>query len=196
MKFGKMKKIVRNTSHSDTLFTSQNVPINNDEIEGQQLQNQNSSAPMTAQENQAFQNIQQKVLDAKTSDTMVASSHTGSTATVAPQNGSTTPYGKDITHTEAQTTTLHQSPHVDIAATDDAVLELPPGKNAISVLNEMYLTKIKYIEKKIGDVHTPEFECSVVVEGQTFIGLGKQKKVAKKNVAETVLLDLMQVCEK
>jgi len=71
-------------------------------------------------------------------------------------------------------------------------LEIPIGKNAISILHEMLGNKIRFIDKNLGSIHAPEFECSVALEGQTYRGLGKQKKVAKKKAAEAVLLGLMQ----
>lgn len=71
-------------------------------------------------------------------------------------------------------------------------LDIPIGKNAISILHEMLGNKIRFIDKNLGSVHAPEFECSVTLDTQTYRGLGKQKKVAKKKAAEAVLLGLMQ----
>lgn len=107
------------------------------------------------------------------------------------------PPGNATSPTETHSRTFPETPHVDntVDTTDSAQqieLEIPTGKNVISILHEMLGNRIRFIDKNLGLVHAPEFECSVTLDGQTYRGIGKQKKVAKKKAGEAMLLGLMQ----
>ncbi|CAL4121243.1 unnamed protein product [Meganyctiphanes norvegica] len=159
-------------------FYGSRYPMNNGGLGAQQLQYENSPRPMASpQQNRS--SIWAR-LGNKAGDTMATAQQAGGT-----------PAG-------AQTTTLLKRPHADNAATNTTTpvkqmkYEIPPGKNAVSILHEQFRGRIKFVEKSIGNIHVPEFECSVEVDGQSFKGLGKQKKAAKNKAAETALLALMQ----
>ncbi|CAL4139616.1 unnamed protein product, partial [Meganyctiphanes norvegica] len=132
--------------------------------------------------------------------TPVTASQTGKTSTIKLLKGNTTttPLGRRIAPIEAQATTSTKRPLTN-NSTDNIVsakqikLEIPPHKNAISMLHEIYMGKqIKFCDKDMSKGLKHEFECSVVVEGQQYKGVGKIKKIAKKNAAEAAILALME----
>jgi double stranded RNA-specific editase B len=73
------------------------------------------------------------------------------------------------------------------AATPRAVTVQPIGKNPVMILNEIRPgTKYEFISET-GESHSKSFTMSVCVDGQTFQGSGRNKKLAKTRAAQAAL---------
>lgn len=65
-------------------------------------------------------------------------------------------------------------------------------RNAVAILNELR-TGLKYTTlAQTGPCHNPQFQISVVVDGQEYIGVGSSKKAAKHHAAEQALKSFIQ----
>ena len=63
----------------------------------------------------------------------------------------------------------------------------PAGKNPVMILNEIRPgTKYEFISET-GESHSKNFTMSVTVDGQTFQGSGRNKKLAKTRAAQAAL---------
>nr|XP_039274262.1 double-stranded RNA-specific editase 1-like [Styela clava] len=63
-------------------------------------------------------------------------------------------------------------------------------KNALMIINETF-PGLKFEITSCGNVNTPSFEASVEVQGQTFVGEERSKKLAKHVCAGIILKELM-----
>lgn len=65
-------------------------------------------------------------------------------------------------------------------------------KNPISILNELRLGLKYEVIEQTGPSHNPMFKVSVVVDGQTYYGIGNSKKAAKCSAATEALKSFIQ----
>jgi len=64
------------------------------------------------------------------------------------------------------------------------------GKNPVMIVNEVYPSADYQFVSETGDGTTKSFEMSVSVEGQTFSGSGRSKRLAKAHAAQAALSEL------
>jgi len=64
------------------------------------------------------------------------------------------------------------------------------GKNPVMIVNEVYPSAEYQLVSEAGDGTTKSFEMSVKVEGQTFSGSGRSKRLAKAHAAQSALSEL------
>jgi hypothetical protein len=70
--------------------------------------------------------------------------------------------------------------------------DVPQTKNTVAVLNELRRNLIYKLESQHGPVHAPVFTMSVIVDGQTYIGRGRSKKIARIEAAAAALRNFIQ----
>lgn len=66
------------------------------------------------------------------------------------------------------------------------------GKNPVALLNELRPGITYQIMEKSGPVHAPQFTMSITIDGQTYEGVGGNKKTAKAKAAENALRSFIQ----
>uniref|UniRef100_A0A1B0CVB8 Uncharacterized protein n=2 Tax=Lutzomyia longipalpis TaxID=7200 RepID=A0A1B0CVB8_LUTLO len=71
--------------------------------------------------------------------------------------------------------------------------QLPQPKNPVALLNELRQGLTYTLEAQTGPVHAPLFTISVEVDGQTYTGQGRSKKMARLAAAESALRSFIQL---
>uniref|UniRef100_A0A1B0DNQ9 Uncharacterized protein n=1 Tax=Phlebotomus papatasi TaxID=29031 RepID=A0A1B0DNQ9_PHLPP len=71
--------------------------------------------------------------------------------------------------------------------------QLPQAKNPVALLNELRQGLTYTLEAQTGPVHAPLFTISVEVDGQTYTGQGRSKKMARLAAAEAALRSFIQL---
>ncbi|XP_059618835.1 double-stranded RNA-specific editase Adar isoform X2 [Phlebotomus argentipes] len=71
--------------------------------------------------------------------------------------------------------------------------QLPQPKNPVALLNELRQGLTYTLEAQTGPVHAPLFTISVEVDGQTYTGQGRSKKMARLAAAEAALRSFIQL---
>lgn len=68
----------------------------------------------------------------------------------------------------------------------------PQPKNAVCALNELKTGAIYKVVGQTGPTHAPIFTIAVLIDGQTYEGKGRTKKMAKHAAAELALRNIVQ----
>lgn len=68
----------------------------------------------------------------------------------------------------------------------------PQPKNAVCALNELKTGAVYKVVSQTGPTHAPIFTIAVIIDGQTYEGKGRTKKMAKHAAAELALRNIVQ----
>uniref|UniRef100_V9IGI2 Double-stranded RNA-specific editase Adar n=1 Tax=Apis cerana TaxID=7461 RepID=V9IGI2_APICE len=68
----------------------------------------------------------------------------------------------------------------------------PQPKNAVCALNELKSGAVYKVVDQTGPTHAPIFTIAVQIDGQTYEGKGRTKKMAKHAAAELALRNIVQ----
>ncbi|EFN83585.1 double-stranded RNA-specific editase Adar isoform X2 [Harpegnathos saltator] len=135
----------------------------------------------------ALLNNNQQSSQTKCDGSMVAANNT---LTESPQNGNTSLMGQG----SLSKAILKRASEADIEDVSNAKRrhKNPQPKNAVCALNELKTGAIYKVVGQTGPTHAPIFTIAVQIDGQTYEGKGRTKKMAKHAAAELALRNIIQ----
>lgn len=99
--------------------------------------------------------------------------------------------GIDVSTTGMSITDLTTTvPKIEIGGSLPALVSTAGNKNPVSLMNEIKPTAKYSLISESGESHNKLFSFSVEVDGQIFIGSGKNKRLAKARAAQNALQSL------